>query len=53
MKLSRTPETSTRSPSFRRTGPADGSAIDVGHLVAGTEVVTVIALIDLRGPYEA
>src|SRR5713101_9927167 len=30
-------------------GAGDGRAIDTGHLVAGTEVVAVIALIDLRG----
>src|ERR1700674_660945 len=30
-------------------GAGDGSAVDVGNLVAGTEVVAVIALIDLRG----
>src|SRR5437016_759426 len=30
-------------------GAGDGSAVDVGNLVAGTEVVAIIALIDLRG----
>src|SRR5437870_13032159 len=30
-------------------GAGDGSAVDLGHLVAGTKVVAVVALIDLRG----
>src|SRR5258708_35138052 len=30
-------------------GAGDGSAIDVGHLVAWTEIVTIVALIDLSG----
>src|SRR5258708_10502746 len=30
-------------------GPGDGSAVDGGHLIAGAEIVAVIALIDLRG----
>src|SRR5256885_1597089 len=63
MKLRRTPQTSTRSlPSPAKCASTtaissksaahlagDGSAVDFGHLVAGTEIVAVIALIDLRG----
>src|SRR5260370_23840578 len=30
-------------------GAGDGSAVDGGYLIAGAEIVAVIALIDLRG----